>query len=391
MLANLPDETTQLLIDICTMGTTAQPRVLGSDADANTSAKGSGFAAPSYLSYLAINRGAAAPVPAPAVVTTSSTETAQPPTPSTAKPVSEASGSTPIQGAADLKRTRTISTNDQTTPRSGSPVAGIAAANARPKAEKRPSPRLYFAHFVDNLNKFVVFLESVALKLWGQSVDNESKENDGSEQSLPLPFDEETDKQDQVAVWNTLLELYLTLSKNDNDLLRQKALRLLQSKFIPYDSMHALILCSTRDFTPGLILIWEKLDMYEDILRFYIDRENAERDASSPAGAVDASKKVLHYLGVYGPAHKHLYPLVLRFLTSSPDLLMRHAKELGEVLDVIERDKVMPPLAVVQVLSRNGVTSVGLVKEWLLKRIGEAKEEVQTVSAYVCFLSRFAH
>ena len=44
----------------------------------------------------------------------------------------------------------------------------------------------------------------------------------------------------------------------------------------------------------------------------------------------------------------------------------------------------MPPLAVVQVLSRNGVTSIGLVKEWLLGRIKEAREEISTVSCTAC-------
>ena len=40
----------------------------------------------------------------------------------------------------------------------------------------------------------------------------------------------------------------------------------------------------------------------------------------------------------------------------------------------------MPPLGVIQVLSRNGVTSVGLVKEWLLTRIKESDAEIKAVS-----------
>ena len=255
----------------------------------------------------------------------------------------------------------------------------VAPLNARPRAEKRPSPRLYFAHFVENLDKFVVFLEAIALKLWGQSVDEGVSVSSTEDLGRPLPYDEEEDKRDQTAVWNTLLELYLTLSTSDTDPLRSKALRLLENKSIPYDTMHALTLCSTQDFTPGLVLLWEKLGMYEDVLRFWMDRDRDERESGSTPNTTEASCKVIHYLTTYGPNHKHLYPLVLRFLTSSPELLQRHAKELAEILDVIQSEKIMPPLAVVQILSRNGVTSVGLVKEWLLKRISEAKEEVQTV------------
>lgn len=49
------------------------------------------------------------------------------------------------------------------------------------------------------------------------------------------------------------------------------------------------------------------------------------------------------------------------------------------MLEHIEREKIMPPLGVIQVLSRNGVASVGLVKQWLMTRIKESREEIHTV------------
>lgn len=48
------------------------------------------------------------------------------------------------------------------------------------------------------------------------------------------------------------------------------------------------------------------------------------------------------------------------------------------VLEHIEREKIMPPLGVVQVLSRNGVASVGLVKQRLMTSIKESREEIHT-------------
>ena len=89
---------------------------------------------------------------------------------------------------------------------------------------------------------------------------------------------------------------------------------------------------------------------------------------------------MLYYLDTYGSQHPHLYPLVLRFLTSSPELLSRHTEDLRRILEYIDTEKIMPPLGVVQVLSRNGVTSVGLVKEWLLTRIKESDAEIKAVS-----------
>jgi hypothetical protein len=48
---------------------------------------------------------------------------------------------------------------------------------------------------------------------------------------------------------------------------------------------------------------------------------------------------------------------VLRFLTSSSDLLSRREEDVKEMLDVIDRQGIMPPLSVVQALSRNGMAS----------------------------------
>lgn len=352
MLANLPDETTQLLIDICTGSPPASTEI--DNTPGTPAGKGS------YLSYLALNRGQA-----------SAPDSIPPPSPtSTARPIEEAKASQRRQGSVIE------------TPRTASP-APPSILTAKPKPEKKTSPRQYFSHFVDNNEKFVVFLEAVALHRWSQSVDESPSSNGLHAETVP-PLDEEADKLDQIAVWNTLLELYLTLSQKEGEKspLRGKALRLLQSETIPYGPTHALILCSTRGFTPGLVLLWEKLGMYEDILRFWIDQE---KEGQVPG----ASAQVLRYLDLYGPQHPHLYPLVLRFLTSSPHLLSRHTEELERILECIDKEKIMPPLGVIQVLSRNDVTSVGLVKQWLLSRIKESDDEIQAVRSL--FLLQHEH
>jgi vacuolar protein sorting-associated protein 11 len=187
--------------------------------------------------------------------------------------------------------------------------------------------------------------------------------------------EESAEAADQQAVWNTLLELYLTLASatGAGDALRDKALRLLRSADrVPYDPTHALILCATRGFTPGLVLLWERLGMHEDVLRFWM-----EQDRRNVTGA---GEEVMRCLAQYGAAAPQLYKLALRFFTSAPDLMARHTSDLAEVLRVIEERAIMPPLGVVQVLSRNDVASVGLVKDWLLARIQSARAELHTVS-----------
>jgi vacuolar protein sorting-associated protein 11 len=316
---------------------------------------------PSYLSYLALTRGNAA--------LGGSTETPSSPT-TMAHTMTQPTGrsdSPALQGSI------------QEGSRTNSPRPSVTTTRLPPPV-RRPSPQLYFAHFVDHPARFVRFLEAVALRRWGQSVE----ESSGTAPSSYTDVSDD-DRSEQTAVWNTLLELYLSLSANkdsvgmsrlrdkDNRPLHNMVIRLLQNDRLPYDPTQALIVCSTHAFTPGLVLLWEKMGMYEDVLRFWMDKD---KEGSDP----EASTQVLRHLNIYGPTHPHLYPLVLRFLTSNSGLLSRHISDLALVLEHIDTEKIMPPLGIVQVLSRNSVASVGLVKHWLMARIQDSQNELQAVS-----------
>lgn len=366
MLENLPRETTELLIDICTSNSLLiiddSTTETGEDSGLSPVGRSSGFG-PSYLSYLALNRG-----------------------PATNEAATTATGTT---GAATVKGRREGSVfedpGDSTPPPSASTLLSMAATIQPPKPRepvKRPSPKMYFAHFVDHMEQFVIFLQTVALRRWGQSVDDDAGATSSGERGdSDVPVDETIEHADQISVWNTLLELYLSIPTKSGEErgMRAKALRLLQSDKIPYDVNHALIICSTCQFTPGLVLLWEKLGMHEDVLRFWMDKEKITSSSGDEKGANEASSQVVHYLDLYGPKHRHLYPLALRFLTSSEVLLNRHSKDVERVIEYVDREKIMPPLAILQLLSRNGIASVGLVKGWLIRKIGEAREDIDMV------------
>jgi hypothetical protein len=358
LLAHLPDETTLLLVDLCS-GSSTLSTPDQEDVPSGPTPKAS--AGPSYLSYLALNRGN------PAVGVNVEI-------PSTAPTLTQTV--VPQGGGQITTSARQGSIHEGS--RASSPRASVITARPPPPI-KRPSPRLYFAHFVDHTEHFVRFLEAVAHRRWGQNIDAVAGASVPT--GHPDPVDE--DKSEQTAVWNTLLELYLSLSVSqdtsnaeDASRLHDKIIRLLQSDSLPYDATHALIVCSTRAFTPGLVLLWEKMGMYEDVLRFWMDKD---KEGSDP----EASTQVLRHLNIYGPTHPHLYPLVLRFLTSNSELLSRHTSDLALVLEHIDSEKIMPPLGIVQVLSRNGVASVGLVKQWLMSRIQDSQQqELQAVGMH---------
>ena len=369
MLENLPRETTELLIDICTSNSLLSlddpTTKTAEDPGLPSPGRQSGFT-PSYLSYLALNRG-------PTTTETATTGTV------TAKAKREGSV---FEDPAESTLPPTVTG----LPSTGGPVATVQTPKPR-EPVKRPSPKVYFAHFVDHVEPFVTFLETVALRRWGQSVDdNAGALSSGEKGGSDAPVDEAAERADQISVWNTLLELYLSAPTNpgeDEKVLRAKALKLLQSDKIPYDINHALIVCSTCRFTPGLVLLWEKLGMHEDVLRFWMDKEKSSGSSGDENGASEASKQVVHYLDLYGPGHRHLYPLALRFLTSSDALLNKHSKDVERVIDYVDGEKIMPPLAILQLLSRNGIASVGLVKGWLVRKIEEARDDIDTVKHFL--------
>ncbi|CAE6394788.1 unnamed protein product [Rhizoctonia solani] len=352
LLEHLPDETTNLLVELCSGALQPKP-VAALDTDFVDS-----------------------PV---------SARLLEPPTRSKEKPPKEKGKEEPKRRTLDDKPS--MSSLSQTTSVVTSVVPTPARAPSPPPPPPPPSPRQFFAHFVAHSKQFVQFLERVAEKRWGQSVNSLGVVNINPPNRALAEL--ESELPEQTAVWNTLLELYLTSAKE-----KTKAIGVLRSggdtitgsldAKLPFDTMHALILCSTFQFTDGLMLLWEQMGMYEDVLRFWMERALDPSIIPSSTGldleseSKKASRRVLVHLDQYGPAHPHLYELVLRFLTSTSELLHRHSGDITKILDVIEREKIMPPLGVMQILARNGVASVGLVKAWLMTRINESRAEVES-------------
>jgi hypothetical protein len=380
MLAKLPDETTQLLIDLCS-GSELGEAV---DEEPSKPQERNREAGPSYLSYITGNRASMVfPVDLNIVAafgmpgSNTNADTNAPTVPEVEKEADKDKGST-----------RTVQVGPRSTivldPIPDSPKT--AEAPLRPRFSlKRPSPRQYFAHFIDHPEQFIRFLEAVAWNRWEQKVPARGETVSDNSSSQDSILNDSVERRDQAAIWNTLLELYLTISTTASkpEEYRVKALQLLKHhEILPYDPTHALIVCSTRSFMEGLVLLWEQMGMYEDVLRYWMDKENEGVQGSGERPSV----RVLKYLKLYGPTHPFLYPLVLRFLTSTPARLSRHTTDVMGILEHIDREKIMPPLGVIQLLSRNNVASVGLVKQWLIKRINESREEIsaghQLINSY---------
>ena len=67
----------------------------------------------------------------------------------------------------------------------------------------------------------------------------------------------------------------------------------------------------------------------------------------------------------------------MTYFSSSPATLATSTTELLNILDHIDSHNLLPPLQVVQALSRNSVTTLGMVKSYLGKRIELEKKEAR--------------
>ncbi|BGP37077.1 Vacuolar protein sorting-associated protein 11 [Rhodotorula kratochvilovae] len=275
---------------------------------------------------------------------------------------------------------------------SPSPDGASFVATAEPESTlpSLPSPRSFFAHFVNHPRHFISFLEAVAARRYGKRVDAlvPPAALTGTDAPLPAPraLDVEAPRdaaaRDEQVVWNTLLELYVSpladADEAERAALQGKALRLLRCREqVPYDETQALLVCTTQGFEEGFVLLYELLGMYEDIVRYWTDAATA-----SPS-APDHTSRILRALRRYGSSCPSLYRLVLQHLTTSSDLLSRHQADVVDLLDEIDREKVLPPIAIVQLLSANGNASVGLVRECLKRQLLAEKQETDSDLALI--------
>ncbi|KAK0549356.1 Vacuolar protein sorting-associated protein 11 [Tilletia horrida] len=383
LLSELPERTTDLLIEICS-GTFRKAAKVDVHAAANEAGKGSKSTATGYLSLLQYGKSGG----------TSANGRKQ------SLAGAETSGAKSLKGGAAIGTTA----SSINSPFTSEPFDFLEDGPiGEAPSYFLPSPRPFFAHFIQHQRQFIRFLETVALRRWGQSVSLDLSSLDADRaahvrdlrerqrERIAAGLDEsDPDVRDQRAVWNTLLELYLSAAsqngaatnaqngRRDSDA-NVKALAVLkQYEYLPYDNTQAVLLCSTNDFNEGLFFLYERMGMYEDILRYWMDleAEQLKNGGTESKAAVSGGENVMACLNTYGGAHPHLYPIVLRWLVSDERVLAAHRKDFAEVLSHIEEEDLMGPLEVVKALANSNVANLGLVKEYLLRAITQERDEI---------------
>lgn len=219
----------------------------------------------------------------------------------------------------------------------------LDADDAPPPKYTAPPPRTAFSSFIDHPDEFIVFLEAC---LEDESISDENKAD----------------------LYTTLFEMYLhksteVKSEHDREQWEQKAKKLIEGRGVPIENSNVLLLSHLSEFQDGTTLVKEQAGLLSDIFRSYTS-------AKDTRGAMKALRK-------YGPQEPSLYPAALAYLTSDSRVLDEAGlDELANVLNTIDKDGLMAPLQVVQMLSKNAVATMGMIKPYLHETIERERKDI---------------
>ncbi|XKL60972.1 hypothetical protein PGB90_008029 [Kerria lacca] len=157
-----------------------------------------------------------------------------------------------------------------------------------------------------------------------------------------------------TSIYNTLIEHYLHLWYDSNDVTvklqyEQQVLNTLQSSEINYDKNQALILCSMRNFKSGILYLLEENKMYKQILRYLLSCGNYQ--------------DVLCCCRRFGYQEPSLW---IKTLWSAASDSFFPSDSLCEVLTVIEKENLLSPLQVVEIMSRSQSLTIENIYNYML-------------------------
>lgn len=159
----------------------------------------------------------------------------------------------------------------------------------------------------------------------------------------------------------------------------QKGLALLKSAWTSdmehplYDVDLVIILCEMSGFKDGLLFLYEKMKLYKEVITCYMQAHDHE-------GLIACCKKLGDSTQGGDP---HLFYDLLKYFG---ELGEDCSKEVKEVLTYIERDDVLPPIVVLQTLSKNPCLTLSVVKDYIARKLDQEskliEEDRRTIEKY---------
>ncbi|KAG6509672.1 vacuolar protein-sorting-associated protein 11 homolog [Zingiber officinale] len=131
-----------------------------------------------------------------------------------------------------------------------------------------------------------------------------------------------------------------------------------------YDVFLAIILCQMNTFRDGLLFLYEKMKLYKEVIACYMQTHDHE-------GLITCCKK----LG--DSTHGGDQSLWVDVLNYFGELGEDCSKEVKEVLTYIERDNILPPIVVLQTLSRNPCLTLSVVKDYIARKLEQESRLIE--------------
>lgn len=132
----------------------------------------------------------------------------------------------------------------------------------------------------------------------------------------------------------------------------------LKNESANYDFKKAMILCQMSNFMTGVLYLYEKMRMFKQILAHSISRKD--------------TKSIIEICTKYGEDEPNLWVDALWYF--SEHYTDSQTANTLVVIEQIERHKLLPPLMVIEVLSKHGKVTLGVVRNYLLRWIHDEKE-----------------
>ncbi|XP_022253825.1 vacuolar protein sorting-associated protein 11 homolog [Limulus polyphemus] len=163
-------------------------------------------------------------------------------------------------------------------------------------------------------------------------------------------------------VYNTLLELYLHNYNHETDEsnkkeCEQKIMDMLSNPEARYHVDQALVLCQMNSFKPGILHLYEKEKLYQQILAYHIEHKDYENVI-----------KTCERFGNYDPM---LWVQALWFFSQTTE-----DKFLMSVLSQIEKKKLLPPIMVVNIMSRSHTATLAAIKDYLIRYLQQENDRI---------------
>lgn len=165
-------------------------------------------------------------------------------------------------------------------------------------------------------------------------------------------------------LFNTLIELYLhDITHMDNTEARnskeKKILDLLKNpEANNYDLDQALVLCQMNNFKAGILVLYEKARLYQQILRYHMDN--------------DAHDQVIQTCKSYGMQDCNLWIQALSYFAKKENL----KTQLGVVLQHIDKMNLLPPLLVIQTLAHSSTATLSVIKSYVIRKLQSENDQI---------------